>query len=216
MVLTRAKTVLVKLRALPDAWVVQPHCLWMVTSGQVWQGKVLWLPANGSFRGMGKYLLHQVSCAFVVDACALLAIVEDEPGATGEVAERVGALHSIGTPSPVQPQANFPYQRLVPGSAAALADMAVPALLVIAVDIWEGVVVVGVGVEDTLVAVTQLVTAAPMCLVVPVRIASHSNHVAPAVPVLVVALAVIVLRFPLCSLYASIFNVFQVIIGAFR
>jgi uncharacterized protein with PIN domain len=80
-------------------------------------------------------LLHQVSCAFVVDACALLAIVEDEPDATGEVAERVEVLHSIGTPSPVQPQANFPYQRLVPGNAAALADMAAPALLVIAVDI---------------------------------------------------------------------------------
>lgn len=39
--LTQAKTVLVKLLALLDAWVVQFHCLWMVTSGQVWQGKVL-------------------------------------------------------------------------------------------------------------------------------------------------------------------------------
>ena len=133
--LMQGKTVLVKLLALPDTWVVQPHYLWMVTSGQVWQGKVLWLPANGSFRGTGKYLSHQVSCAFAVDAFGLLAIVEDEPGATGEVAERVGALHSIGTPFPVQPQANFPYQRLVPGSAAALADMVAPALLVIAVDI---------------------------------------------------------------------------------
>lgn len=209
--LTQAKTVPGKLLALQDTWVVLPHCLWMVTSGQVWQGKVLRPLANGSFRGSGKYLSHRVSCAFVVGAFALLAIVEDEPGATGEVAERVGALHSIGTPSPVPPQANFPYQRLVPGSAAALADMVVPALLVIAVDIWEEV-----GVEDTLVAVAQLVTAAPFRLVVPVRIASHSSQIVLAILALVVAVAVIVLRFPLCLLYASIFNVFQVIIGAFR
>jgi hypothetical protein len=84
----------------------------------------------------------------------------------------------------------------------AVADMAV--LLVTEVDTGEGLVVV----EDTLVAVAQSVTAAPSRLVVLAHIASRNI---PAV-----AEAVTVLRFPLCSLYTSIFNVFQVIFVAFQ
>ena len=163
---------------------------------------------------MGKHWWHLVSCLAVDGASSPHAIVAGEPGATAGDVGRVGALHSTGAPFPVQGQANCPYQRLVAGSAVVFAEMAV--LPEPVVDTEGRLVVVAPGVEDTLVAVAQLMTAAPLRLVVPVRTASHNSHVVPAVPVLVVALAVIVLRFPLCSLYASIFNVFQVIISAFR
>lgn len=74
-------------------------------------------------------------------------------------------------------------------------------LLVPVVDIEEKLVVVVPDVEDTLVAVAQSVTAAPLRLVVPAHIASHSSLAAPVL--LAVAEAVIVLRFPLYSLYMS-------------
>ena len=71
--------------------------------------------------------------------------------------------------------------------------------------------VVAVVVEkDTLTAVAQVVVAAPLRLMVPVRIASRSSPAAPAVlvalPVLVLVVAgvIVVLRFPLCLLYVVI------------
>ncbi len=70
----------------------------------------------------------------------------------------------------------------------------------------EKVVVVVAGEMDTLTAVAQLVVAAPLCWAVPARIASRSSPAALLVSVLVVAGVVVVLRFPLCPLYRSIFN----------
>src|SRR5436305_9439361 len=161
---------------------------------------------------MGKYWLHLVSYAAVGGASSPHATVAGGPGATWEDVGRVGALHSTDTPFPAQDQANCPYRRSAPGSAVALADMAV--LLAPVVDTEEGLVVVVPGVEDTPAAVAQRVTAAPLSLVVPAHIASRST---PAVPVLpAVPEAVIVLRFPLYSLYTSKINVFQVIIVAFQ
>ena len=161
---------------------------------------------------MGKHWRHLVSCLAVDGASSPHAIVAGEPGATAGDVGRVGALHSTGAPFPVQGQANCPYQRWVAGSAVAFAEMAVlPAPVV---DTEEGLVVVVPGVEDTPAAVAQRVTAAPLSLVVPAHIASRSI---PAVPVLpAVAEAVIVLRFPLYSLYTSKINVSQVIIVAFQ
>ena len=161
---------------------------------------------------MGKYWLHLVSYAAVGGASSPHATVAGGPGATWEDVGRVGALHSTDTPFPAQDQANCPYRRSAPGSAVAFAEMAV--LLVPVVDTEGGLVVVAPGVEDTLVAVAQPVTAAPSRLVVPAHIASHSSL---AVLVLsAVAEAIIVLRFPLYSLCTSKINVFQLIIVAFQ
>ena len=110
-------------------------------------------------------------------------------------------FHSTGTPYPVQVRANFPYRRLAPGSAVEVAGMVV--LAAIAEGKAEEVVVVVE--KEILTAVAQLVVAVPLRLMVPVRIASRSNPVAPvapaALPVPVVAGVVVVLRFPLCLLY---------------
>jgi hypothetical protein len=111
-------------------------------------------------------------------------------------------FHNTGTPYPVQVRANFPYQRLAPGSAVEVADMVVPAAF--AEGTGEEVVVVVV--KEILTAVAQLVIAVPLRLMVPVRIASRSSPAAPvapaALPVPVVAGVVVVLRFPLCLLCA--------------
>jgi hypothetical protein len=64
--------------------------------------------------------------------------------------------------------------------------------------------VVVAAVADTLATVAQLVTVALSRVVVPARIASRSSPAEQVVPVLVVAGVVVDLRFPLCSLYASI------------
>jgi hypothetical protein len=115
-------------------------------------------------------------------------------------------FRSTGTPCPVQGRANSPYQRLAPYSAAAVAALLVPS---VTAQSAEGTVeeldVVVVGEKDILAAVAQLVVAEPSRLVAPVRIASRSSPAAPAaltVPFLVVAGVVVVLRFPLCLLYA--------------
>ena len=121
---------------------------------------------------MEKYSSHLVSCAVAGDACAPRATVAGEPAAAWEDVERAGALHSTGTPCPVQGRANSPYQQLVPGNAAAIAGMAIPS--VVAAETVEGVVVV-VAVADTLATVAQLVTVALSRLVVPARIASRSS-----------------------------------------
>ena len=114
-------------------------------------------------------------------------------------------FHNTGTPYPVQVRANFPYQRLAPGSAVEVAGMVVPAA--IAEGTAEEVVVVVE--KEILTAVAQLVIAVPLRLMVPVRIASRSSPAAPvpsvapaALPVPVVAGVVVVLRFPLCLLCA--------------
>ena len=149
---------------------------------------------------MGKHWWHLVSCLAVDGASSPHAIVAGEPGATAGDVGRVGALHSTGAPFPVQGQANCPYQRSVAGSAVAFAEMAV--LPEPVVDTEGGLVVVAPGVEDTLVAVAQPVAAAPLRLVVPAHIASHSSYAALGVPaVAVAAAAVVVLRFPLYLLY---------------
>ena len=115
-------------------------------------------------------------------------------------------FHNTGTPYPVQVRANFPYQRLAPDSAVEVAGMVVPAA--IAEGTAEEVVVVVE--KEILTAVAQLVIAAPLRLMVPVRIASRSSPAAPAVlvalPVLVLVVAgvIVVLRFPLCLLYVVI------------
>ena len=142
---------------------------------------------------MGKYWWHLVSCLAVDGASSPPAAVAGGPGATAGDVERVGVLHSTGTPFLVQGPANFPYQRSVPGSAVAFAEMAV--LLVPVVDTEGGLVVVAPGVEDTLVAVAQPVTAAPSRLVVPAHIASHSSLAVLVLPA--AAEAILVLRFPL-------------------
>jgi len=151
---------------------------------------------------MEKYSSLLVSYAVAGDAYAPRATVAGEPGATWEDVERAGALHSTGTPCPVQGRANSPYQRLAPGSA--VAATAVFPLPVTGVGPVEKVVVVVAGEMDTLTAVAQLVVAAPLCWAVPARIASRSSPAEQVVPVLVVAGVVVDLRFPLCSLYASI------------
>jgi len=84
-----------------------------------------------------------------------------------------------------------------------------PAIAEIAEGTAEEVVVVVVEEEkDILTDVAQLVVAVPLRLMVPVRIASRSSPAAPvapaALPVPVVAGVVVVLRFPLCLLYAVI------------
>lgn len=159
---------------------------------------------------MGKHWGHLVSCLAVDGASSPHAIVASEPGATVEDVGRVGALHSTGTPC--QGQVNCPYQRSVPGSAVAFAEMAV--LLEPVVDTEGGLVVVAPGVEDTLAAVAQPMAAAPLLLVVPAHIASHSSLAVLVLPA--AAEAILVLRFPLYSLYTSKINVFQVIIVAFQ
>ncbi len=112
-------------------------------------------------------------------------------------------FRNTGTPYPVQVRANFPYQRLAPGSAVEVAGMVVPPA--IAEGTAEEVVVVVVEEKDILTDVAQLVVAVPLRLMVPVRIASRSSPAAPvALPVPVVAGVVVVLRFPLCLLYAVI------------
>ncbi len=158
------------------------------------------LQVVGSYSWMEKYSSHLVSYAVAGDAYAPRATVADEPGAAWEDVERAGALHSTGTPCPVQGRANSPYQQLVPGNAAAVADLAVPS--VAGEETEEGVVVAAVA--DTLATVAQLVTVALSRVVVPARIASRSSPAEQVVPVLVVAGVVVDLRFPLCSLYASI------------
>lgn len=164
---------------------------------------------------MEKYSSHLVSYAVAGDAYAPRATVADEPGAAWEDVERAGALHSTGTPCPVQGRANSPYQQLVPGNAVAVADLVVPS--VAAGETEEGVAVASVAAAaDTLATVAQLVTVALSRLVVPARIASRSSPAYRVVPVLVVAGVVVVLRFPLFSLYASIFIVFQVFIAVFQ
>jgi len=82
------------------------------------------------------------------------------------------------------------------------------------VDTEGRLVVVAPGVEDTLVAVAQPVAAALLPLVVPAHIASHSSLAVLVLPA--AAEAILVLRFPLYSLYTSKINVFQVIIVAFQ
>ena len=82
------------------------------------------------------------------------------------------------------------------------------------VDTEGGLVVVAPGVEDTLVAVAQPVAAALLPLVVPAHIASHSSLAVLVLPA--AAEAILVLRFPLYSLYTSKINVSQVIIVAFQ
>src|SRR6266567_1929583 len=77
---------------------------------------------------MEKYSSHLVSYAVAGDASAPRATVAGEPGAAWEDVERAGALHSTGTPCPVQGRANSPYQQLVAGNAAAVADLAVPSV----------------------------------------------------------------------------------------
>ena len=161
---------------------------------------------------MGKHWWYLVSCLAVDGASSPHAIVAGEPGATAGDVGRVGALHSTGAPFPVQGQANCPYQRSVADSAVAFADMAV--LPEPVVDTEGGLVVVAPGVEDTLVAVAQPVAAAPLRLVVPAHIASHSSLAVLVLPA--AAEAILVLRFPLYSLYTSKINVFQVVIVAFQ
>ncbi len=114
------------------------------------------LQVGGSYSWMEKYSSHLVSYAVAGDASAPRATVAGEPGAAWEDVERAGALHSTGTPCPVQGRANSPYQQLVAGNAAAVADLAVPS--VAAEDAEEGVVVAAVA--DTLATVAQLVTVA--------------------------------------------------------
>ena len=176
----------------------------MVTFVQKWQGKAAWPQQNDSDSRAGKYWSRLVACAVVVDACAPRATVGGGPGAARGDAERAGAFRSTDTPYPVQGRANSPYQRLAPGSAVAAA--AVFPLPVTGVGTVEKVVVVVAGEMDTLTAVAQLVVAAPLCWAVPARIASRSSPAALLVSVLVVAGVVVVLRFPLCPLYRSIFN----------
>lgn len=159
---------------------------------------------------MGKHWWYQVSCLAVDDASSPHAIVAGEPGATAEDVGRVGALHSTDTPC--QCQVNCPYQRSVPGSAGAFAEMAV--LLEPVVDTEGGLVVVAPGVEDTLAAGAQPMAAAPVLLVVPAHIASHSSLAVLVLPA--AAEAILVLRFPLYSLYTSKINVFQDSIVAFQ
>ncbi len=111
------------------------------------------LQVGGSYSWMEKYSSHLVSYAVAGDASAPRATVAGEPGAAWEDVERAGALHSTGTPCPVQGRGNSPYQQLVAGNAAAVADLAVPSVAA-----EEGVVVAAVA--DTLATVAQLVTVA--------------------------------------------------------
>lgn len=145
---------------------------------------------------MEEYWSGLVSCAVVAGACAPRATVAGAPGAAREGVERVEAFRNIGIPCPGQDRANFPYQLSAPDSVEIVAGVFLFPVAVVAV----------VGEEDTLKAVAQLVVAAPLCLEVPARIASHSSPVALLVSVLVVAGVVVVLRFPLCLLYRSMFN----------
>lgn len=126
-------------------------------------------------------------------------------------------FRNTGTPYPVQGRANSPYQRLAAGSAVEVAGMVVPPA--IAEGTAAEVVVVAVE-KDILTAVAQLVIAAPLRLIVPVRIASRSSPAASVpfvppvgLPVPVVAGVVVVLRFPLCLLYAVICLYIQNISG---
>ena len=114
-------------------------------------------------------------------------------------------FRNIGIPCPGQDRANFPYQLSAPDSVEAVAGVFLFPVAV-AGTVGRVVVVVVVGEEDTPKAVAQPVVAAPLCLVVPARIASRSSPVALLVSVLVVAGVVVVLRFPLCLLYRSMFN----------
>src|SRR5438309_10906519 len=122
---------------------------------------------------MGKHWWHLVSCLAVDGASSPHAIVAGEPGATAGDVGRVGALHSTGAPFPVQGQANCPYQRSVAGSAVVFAEMAV--LPEPVVDTEGGLVVVAPGVEDTVGAVAQPVTAAPLRRAVPASIPCRSS-----------------------------------------
>jgi hypothetical protein len=153
---------------------------------------------------MEEYWSGLVSCAVVAGAFAPRATVAGAPGAAREGVERVEAFGNIDIPCPGQDRANFPYQLSAPDSVEAVAGVF---LLPVAVVGTVGRVVVAVaGEEDTSKIVAQPVVAAPLCLEVPARIASHSSPVAFLVSVLVVAGVVVVLRFPLCLLYRSMFN----------
>ena len=191
--------------ARPGALMARRQLSRMATFVQEWQGKVAWPLENDSYSRMEEYWSGLVSCAVVAGACAPRATVAGGPGAVREGVERVEAFRNIGIPCPGQDRANFPYQLSAPDSVEAVAGVFLFPVAV-AGTVGRVVVVVVVGEEDTPKAVAQPVVAAPLCLVVPARIASRSSPVALLVSVLVVAGVVVVLRFPLCLLYRSMFN----------